>query len=129
MVSGYFRTYNGTPVGQVVLLNEDGSLDDSFQAKPFDNGLPYFAHQLNNGLVFVSGDFQLYDGVVRNGIMFLDAAGNLAEGYNNIGTFRGIVTEVFETRSADNRPALLIIGIFGQFNGEPANSIVRILMD
>lgn len=129
MVSGYFRTYNGMPVNQVVLLNEDGSLDDSFHAGEFTNGLPYFARQLNNGLVFVSGDFQLYDGVVRNGIMFLDAAGNLAEGYNNIGTFRGAVAEVFETRSADNRPALLIIGIFGQFNGEPANSIVRILMD
>jgi len=67
--------------------------------------------------------------VVRNGFMFLDAAGNLAEGYNNIGTFRGIVTEVYETRSADNKPALLIIGQFDQFNGEPANSILRIIMD
>src|SRR5690606_22431745 len=96
MVCGYFRAYNGTPVGHIVLLNEDGSLDDSFHAKVFTNGLPSYARQLANGLVFVTGNFQQYDGVVRNGIMFLDAAGNLAEGYNNIGTFRGSVKEVFE---------------------------------
>ncbi|MEC3881117.1 DUF5008 domain-containing protein [Parapedobacter sp. 10938] len=129
MVCGYFRSYNGTPVGQIVLLNEDGSLDDSFQAKTFTNGNPTYARQLANGLVFVSGNFQQYGGVVRNGIMFLDAAGNLAEGYNNIGTFRGSVSEVFETRSADNKPALLIIGFFDQFNGEPAHNILRILLD
>ena len=129
MVSGNFRSYNGTSVGRIVLLNEDGSLDDSFNAKVFTNGLPDYARQLENGLVFVSGDFQVYDGVVRNGIMFLDAAGNLAEGYNNIGTFRGSVTEVFETRSADNKPALLIIGFISQFNGEPANNIIRIVLD
>ena len=129
MVSGNFRTYNGTPVGRVVLLNEDGSLDDSFNANAFTNGRPYYARQLDNGLVFVSGDFQEYDGVVRNGIMFLDAAGNLAEGYNNIGTFSGIVREVFQTRSADNKPALLIIGFFDQFNGEPAHNIIRIVLD
>lgn len=129
MVCGYFRTYNGTPVGQVVLLNEDGSLDNSFQAKPFINGVPRYARQLENGLVLVMGDFQLYDNVVRNGIMFLDAVGNLEEGYNNIGTFNGGVTEVYETRSTDNKPALLIIGFFSQFNGEPANSILRVVMD
>lgn len=129
LVCGYFRNYNGMPVGNVVLLNEDGSLDDSFSAKFFANGLPRYARQLQNGLVLVMGDFELYDNVVRNGIMFLDAAGNLREGYNNIGTFNGFVSEVYETRSTDNKPALLIIGLFSQFNGEPANSIIRIVMD
>lgn len=129
MVCGPFRTYNGTPVGNVVLLNEDGSLNDSFNAGTFTNGFPSYVRQLQNGRVLVLGDFQLYNNVVRNGIMFLDAAGNLEEGYNNIGTFNGAVTEVYETRSADNKPALLIIGWFGQFNGEPANSILRIVMD
>jgi len=129
LVCGSFRTYNGTPVGNVVLLNEDGSLNDSFNAGAFTNGFPYYARQLENGRVLVLGDFQLYNNVVRNGFMFLDAAGNLEEGYNNIGTFNGMVTEVYETRSADNKPALLIIGSFNQFNGEPANSILRIVMD
>lgn len=129
LVCGYFRSYNGIPVGNIVRLNEDGSLDDSFQAGSFTNGLPNYAYELESGRVLVMGDFELYSNVVRNGFMFLDAAGNLAEGYNNIGTFRGIVTEVYETRSADNKPALLIIGQFDQFNGEPANSILRIIMD
>jgi len=129
MVCGYFRTYNGTPVGQVVRLNEDGSLDDSFQAHSFTNGLPNYALQLESGRVLVLGSFDLYNNVMRNGIMFLDAAGNLEEGYNNIGTFNGRVTNVYETRSADNKPALLIVGFFDQFNGEPANSILRVVLN
>lgn len=129
LVCGFFRTYNGNPVGSVVLLNEDGSLDNSFNAQSFTNGSPHYACQLSNGLIFVSGDFQQYGSVVRNGMMFLDAAGNLAEGYNNVGSFRGWIWEVYETQSTDNKPALLIIGAFTMFDGEEANNIVRIIME
>lgn len=129
LVCGNFRTYNGQARIGMVMLNGDGSLDETFVPRVFENGLPRFAKQLSDGLIVVSGGFIKYDGKVRNRFMVLNPDGSLAVGYNAVGTFNGDLYKVFETESADKKRALLLIGYFSQFDGKDAANIVRVLIE
>lgn len=129
ILAGQFRRYNGQPAEHLAVLNEDGTLDETFSAKSFNGKFPAFAKQLSDGKIIVSGDFITYNGVARNGFMVLDETGNLLSGYNATGTFRGYITDVIETTAQDGRRALLIHGGFSLFNGEEANNYIRVTID
>jgi len=130
IVVGRFKTFNGKPYKNMVLLNEDGSVDESFTPKVFDGGTPYFAKQLSDGLCVISGDFKTYDGVSRQGFLIVNNKGELAPGYNTIGNLLGtMVNDVVETKSADNKRALLIVGEFYRFENQPTNNIVRVTLE
>jgi len=129
---GRFKSFNGKAAAGMVILNYDGSVDESFKAKIFDGGLPYYAKLLNDGLIVVSGDFKSYDGVIRNGLLFTDIKGELAAGYNNIGNLGGSthkINDIYETVSEDGKRALLIMGQFNVFDNKPVNNIVRVTIE
>ncbi|MBE9583620.1 DUF5008 domain-containing protein [Mucilaginibacter sp. JRF] len=128
LITGAFRNYGGRPAIGIALLNEDGSLDNSFQPKVFDNYLG-FARQLNDGLIVLSGGFKKYNGVTRNGFAILTATGELADGYNATGPFRGSLYDVVETQSADGKRALLLMGSFYKFDNEDRNNIIRVTIE
>ncbi|WP_316800972.1 DUF5008 domain-containing protein [Pedobacter frigidisoli] len=129
LITGTFTQYNGKPANGIALLNEDGSLDESFSAKAYEGGYPYFARQLSTGLIVVGGDFRKYDNITRNGFMILTAGGTLAPGYNTTGPFNGGLSDVIETKSADGKKALLLIGGFNRFDNQPYNNIIRMTIE
>ncbi|KRT17012.1 hypothetical protein ASU31_04860 [Pedobacter ginsenosidimutans] len=129
LITGAFTKYNGKPVYGMALINEDGSLDESFTAKFFEGGYPYFARQISNGLIVVSGGFKKYNNITRNGFMVLTPAGLLAPGYNATGPFSGGLSDVIETKSADGKKALLLIGGFNRFDNQPFYNIVRVTIE
>ncbi|MBC7746011.1 MAG: delta-60 repeat domain-containing protein, partial [Flavobacterium sp.] len=126
---GIFKTFNGKPAINMVSLNYDGTVDESFVPKAFTGGRPSFAKQLNDGLIVVGGDFKAYDGVNKQGFLIVNAKGELAPGYNTTGNLLGFITDVNETKSADNKRALLIIGNFFVFDNKPASNIVRVTLE
>lgn len=127
---GSFNSFNGTKVNSMVLLNYDGSIDPSFQAKVFEGGYPYFVKLLDDGLGIISGDFKTYDGVARNRFMITDIKGDLAAGYNTVGNLAGGgLQDVFETKSADGKRALLLMGSFYLYDNQPTNNIIRVTLD
>jgi hypothetical protein len=87
------------------------------------------ARQLNDGLVVVSGGFKKYNNVTRNGFMVLTSTGEFASGYNATGTFSGGLVDIIETRSADGKRALLLIGSFYRFDNQPVSNIIRITLE
>ncbi|RYZ44830.1 MAG: hypothetical protein EOO14_26505, partial [Chitinophagaceae bacterium] len=97
LLTGTFRHYNGQEANGVVMIREDGSIDPAFKFRTTAGGIPNFAGQLANGKVIVSGSFTHYDGIVRPGMVILNADGSLAAGYNNLGLFRGQVNDMIET--------------------------------
>ncbi|MBE8712269.1 DUF5008 domain-containing protein [Sphingobacterium hungaricum] len=129
MVTGEFKSFNGTTVNRVCMLNADGSLDASFQAKTFLNGFPRYAKQLNDGKIVISGSFGSYAGIVRNGFMIVDAKGDLIPELNTTGQFSGSLSNVVETTSEDGKRALLLMGSFWMFDSEPVNNITRIILE
>jgi uncharacterized delta-60 repeat protein len=128
VIAGSFKNYAGKASSGVVLLKADGSVDDSFRFGELAGGLPNFAAQLNNGKVLVSGNFNLYSTIVRQGFMILNANGTLAAGYNNTGAFQGRITKVLETTSALGNPAVLLVGDFTKFDNTKVGNIVRVEM-
>lgn len=129
LITGAFTKYNGKPANGIALINEDGSLDESFSARTLEGGYPDFARQLSNGLVVVSGYFRKYNNVTRNGFMVLTPAGLLAPGYNATGPFSGGLSDIIETKSADGKKALLLIGGFSRFDNQPFYNIMRVTIE
>jgi hypothetical protein len=126
ILAGSFKTYGGKARSGVVLLNADGSVDDTFQFGELTGGVPNFAAQLNNGKVLISGNFNKYNSIIRQGFMILNADGSLAAGYNNTGAFQGRITKVVETTSALGNPAVILVGDFNKFDNTKVGNIVRV---
>jgi len=129
LITGDFRHYAGKEAPGIALLNENGTLDESFTGKEFEGGYVGFARQLNDGLIVVSGGFKKYNHVTRNGFMVLTPTGDFAPGYNATGTFSGGLADIIETRSADGKRALLLIGGFYRFDNQPVSNIIRITLE
>ncbi|PWS27081.1 hypothetical protein DHW03_13815 [Pedobacter yonginense] len=129
VITGSFTTYNGKLAIGVAVLNDNGTLDESFSSKSFEGGQANYAKQLNNGLIVVSGYFVKYNNVTRNGFMVLTPTGTLAAGYNSTGPFNGSLSDVVETKSADGKKALLLIGGFNRFDNQLLNNIIRVTIE
>jgi len=129
LITGKFQHYGGKIAPGIALLNEDGTLDESFSGKTFEGGAVGFARQLSDGLIVVSGNFKKYNGVTRNGFMVLTPTGAFAPGYNATGAFIGGLLDIIETKSADDKRALLLIGGFIRFDNQPVSNIIRITLE
>jgi len=129
---GRFKTFNGKPALNMVQLNYDGSVDESFTTKIFGGGLPAFVKQLNDGLSVVTGDFKTYDGVAKGGFLIVDKTGGLAMGYNNTGNVLGSyqkINDILESTSVDGKRALILMGSFYMFDNKPYNNIIRVTLE
>ncbi|KQM74778.1 hypothetical protein ASE74_01995 [Pedobacter sp. Leaf216] len=129
VITGIFSQYNGKPAFGLAVLNDNGTLDETFSSRSFEGGYPSFAKQLNNGLIVVSGSFIKYGAITRNGFMVLTPSGTLAKGYNATGPFTGKLSDVIETKSADGKKALLLIGEFYRFDNLPLYHIIRVTIE
>ncbi|MDH5178963.1 MAG: hypothetical protein OEZ39_02640 [Gammaproteobacteria bacterium] len=75
-VSGGFSNYNGTPVKQFVRLNNDGTLDDTFN---IGSGFNFAINSLavTGSDIYVAGDFSQYNGVSVNHVVRLNSTGTV----------------------------------------------------
>lgn len=126
VVVGNFTEFNGRPLKGIVVLNQDGSLDENFTPGDFGNGIPTFAKILDSGKILVSGGFDSYEGIRRSQILFLEPNGEALQAYNNIGDFTGVVMAAEETVSSQGYPAVLIGGSFNQINGTNIRNIAKL---
>jgi hypothetical protein len=129
LITGVFNTFNGKASQYLVQVNYDGSVDAGFTAKVFNGGIPNYARALSDGLIIVNGFFKSYDGVIRNGLCFINQNGSLADGYNTTGNLTGIIYDTYETRSADNKRALMIMGSFYNFDNKPRQNLIRVTLE
>jgi uncharacterized delta-60 repeat protein len=80
MVGGNFSTYNGASVGNLIRLNQDGSIDNSFNSGlGFGNGLPLSIVQSNDGKIIIGGNFKLYRQKSVDGIVKINNDGTLCQ--------------------------------------------------
>jgi len=126
MVGGTFKNFNGQPRTGVAMLDADGTLTAGFTFPELSGGIVNFAAQLNNGKVIVTGSFNLYRNILRQGFMVLNADGTLANGYNNTGLFQGTVEKMIETTSTAGNPAIILVGNIFRFDNIPAKNIIRV---
>jgi hypothetical protein len=130
VLAGSFNHFNGEPHYGLVLLNDDGSIDESFKPSPMGSGIDSYtyAQQLSNGLILVNGYFKTYNGIQRGNFMVLDPSGVLASGYNTTGNFDGRVYNGLETTNSNNQITVMLIGNFDKFDEQTMGNITRVIL-
>ncbi|MGB3106956.1 DUF5124 domain-containing protein [Sphingobacterium siyangense] len=128
-IVGSFTSFNGKPRQGVAVLNEDGTLDETFVPKEILGGQVNFASILKSGKVVISGTFQKYEGVSRPGFLILDANGQSTQRFNVPGAFIGQLFQAVETLTTTGKNGLLLMGNFSRFNGQRIDNIVMLEAD
>lgn len=77
LIAGGFTAVNGVQRNSIARLNEDGSLDQSFNPGSGANGPVYALALQRDGGIMIGGDFTSIDGIPRNRIARLTASGAL----------------------------------------------------
>jgi len=127
LVGGDFTEYNGVPVGKVVRLNANGSIDNTFVTGTGFGGTDVqdIKQQSDGKLVFV-GAFNSYNGETVNYIIRLNPDGTRDTSFI-IGT--GFTGGNSTTLAIQPDGKIIIGGYFNSYNGTPANRIVRLNTD
>ncbi len=129
VLAGAFHYFNGESHDGLVLLNKDGSVDETFKpAARGSNDQYLFAQQLSNGLILVNGYFRIYDGVNRGNFMVLKPSGKLAPGYNTIGNLNGVVLRAYETKNSSGQITMMMMGTFDRFDEQSVGNITRLVL-
>lgn len=138
IVSGGFTQYNGVAVGGIVRLNDDGTIDTTFNSNGSGGQLSGFNGAVSNSdvqvddKILITGNFTQYDGVAVPRIVRLNPNGTLDTTFNtNLGTgfnsnTRGVVQE---TVTGPDYGKIVVAGTFTGINGSSAKYLARLNAD
>ena len=126
IIAGMFFNYDGTVRNKVARLNNDGSLDASFDPGSGPTGsssstILSIVPQAD-GKIIIGGDFTTYNGIARKRIARLNTDGALDTGFNPGTGSNSVVRSV--ALQSDGRS--LIGGDFTFVNGTSRNRIARL---
>lgn len=147
VVGGFFRLFNGYPKHGVLRLNNDGSIDNSFNLPYINSGnanpgldaghVQKIVLQPNNKII-IGGSFTRYNNQGRNSIARLEINGALDTTFNPGNGFfpyynvpngtepPGMVRSmVFDTNSLGEQK-LYVSGDFTKFNGVNCDEVIRL---
>ncbi|HSD08143.1 T9SS sorting signal type C domain-containing protein [Flavobacterium sp.] len=131
MIFGSFTSFNGSPVNRIARLNEDGSLDKSFNSAAIvatagASSTIRAAVQLADGSFIIGGDFTKYNNTTRNRILKIKADGTLDSSFVPVTIGNGGVYAL----SVDNVSGKILVGgSFTSVGGVPKNRLVRLNSD
>jgi len=128
IVGGSFRTNEGAAGNGIVRLNENGSVDSTFNTGTgftFPSGPgPRQIRVLPDGKILVGGVFTAFNGSPRRGIARLNQNGSIDESFNP----GNGADAVYAIRELSNGQ-YLIAGQFTAYNNVPRQSIARVNAD
>lgn len=131
-VGGAFGAVNGTSSPGIIRLNNDGTVDNGFNAGSGVNGQVYTiaAYPTNSiyaGKVLIGGSFTRYNGILMNNLARLNADGSLDTNFNTgFGTGPNAAVQALAVQTGGQ---VLVGGSFTNFNGTLVNRIVRLNND
>jgi uncharacterized delta-60 repeat protein len=125
IIGGGFTTFNGIPKNYIARLNEDGSLDATFDPGTGASNTVNSVNIQSDGRIIVCGDFTSFDGISNNRILRLNNDGTQDMSFvTGTGTNGYIYTSAIQT---DGK--ILIGGLFTQLNSISRNKIARLNTD
>jgi len=126
VVGGFFTRFSGVNSGRIVRLNNDGSMDSTFETGIGFNDLVRDIVIQDDGKILVAGRFTQYQGVVKRGIIRLNSDGSIDTTFNmGVGIDEGSLWKVL----LQDDGKIIIMGIFSQYDGRPVNNIARLNPD
>jgi uncharacterized delta-60 repeat protein len=121
LVAGAFTSFNGTTRQRIMRLNQDGTLDTSFNTTSGASDAVWALAIQQDGKIIIGGTFTSYAGNPINRIARLNSNGSYDPTFNP-GT--GANGQVFVTAVQEDGK-ILTGGLFNQFNNTPMNFLVR----
>lgn len=122
---GSFTKYNGVTVNRIARILTDGTLDSSFVTGIGFNFNSTNVFVLADGKILVTGNFTSFNGIRSNKIARLNSDGSIDTSFN-IGTgFNHDVNALLV--QPDGK--IVLSGKFTDYNGNPANRIIRLNAD
>ncbi|WP_299130081.1 T9SS type A sorting domain-containing protein [uncultured Winogradskyella sp.] len=130
IISGNFTEYNGITTNNIARLNNNGSLDTSFNSgsgvgTSFSTPLIGPIAIQDDGKILIGGSFTTYNGTEINRLARLNSDGSLDTSFN-IGVGFDNTVDII-TIQDDGR--ILISGEFTSYNGATSNDLVRLNSD
>lgn len=123
LIGGNFTTFNGLSKNRIVRLNNNGTLDASFNiGSGFDGDVKTISIQ-EDGKIIVGGNFTSYNGSIVSKIVRLNINGSLD---NTFISGIGFDDEVFTTFTQPDEK-ILVGGSFFNYNGIPRNCLAQLL--
>lgn len=129
LVVGDFTTFNGSTVGRIVRLNEDGSLDSTFNVGTGFDAIINSAAAFGNGKVVLGGKFTRRNGVtISRFITILNTDGSIDSSFV-AGTGFNYIDAVSNVSFVKIMPSgqILATGRFTNFNGTANQVCVTLL--
>lgn len=125
ILGGDFTVYSGTMRNYIVKLNENGTIDTTFNpGKGFSQSTTSFQQQ-TDGKLLIGGSYGVFNNNVKHYLSRINPEGTLDYTFNPgngaDGSIRNIAVQ------ADNK--LIIVGDFNSFNDSQNNRIARIDSD
>jgi len=125
IIGGFFTTYNGISRSYLARLNNDGTLDNTFNIGLGANNWLYLTVLQPDGKIIIGGDFTAFNLTNANRVIRLNTDGTVDNTFNiGSGANNGI-------RSITLQPdgKIIIGGNFTSFNGLSAGYITRLNAD
>jgi uncharacterized delta-60 repeat protein len=128
ILGGNFSPFSGAPYRGILRMNEDGSVDNSFNPGTGFGGSEYVALPLANGQVYAAGDTDFFNGVQIDNIVRLNADGTIDPTYQvSPGASDGEVRTVVPLNDGTGR--FYLGGGFQHFQNSAVSGIVRVNPD
>ncbi|REK05658.1 MAG: T9SS C-terminal target domain-containing protein [Bacteroidetes bacterium] len=125
IIGGYFTSYNGISRNYIARLNNDGSLDNTFDPGMGANNWLFTTEIQPDGKIIIGGDFTSYNLTSSNRIVRLNTDGTVDNTFNiGSGASSGIRAITYQP---DGK--IIVGGNFTSFNGVGANYITRLNTD
>lgn len=122
MIVGGFTEYNGINRNRIARLNENGTLDTSFDPGKAADGIVYDVIKLSDGGYIIAGSFFNFNGTSRNHIVKLTESGTVDNLFDpGTGADNTIARILLQ---ADNK--IIIAGAFSAYNGTSRKRIARL---
>ncbi|MNK01869.1 hypothetical protein D3C87_196820 [compost metagenome] len=131
IIAGDFVTYNGTTARCIARLNEDGTLDNTFNAGGTGTDIMVDALAIQaDGKILVGGPFTEFNGTPAGRLMRLNANGSRDNTFNTGGaglSGSGYISTYIMRIQPDEK--ILVGGSFNFYNGTPLNHLIRLNTD
>jgi len=125
LCSGKFTSYSGVTANNIIRLNSNGNIDNTFVTGTGFNNEVYDIALQSDGKILCGGLFNLYSGITSNAIIRLNSDGSIdntfviGSGFNN----------VVGTIALQSDGKILCSGQFTTYSGVTANNIIRLNSD
>lgn len=121
VVVGFFSQYNGSPVRNIVRLNTDGTLDESYAVGDGTNaGISSVTYHAASNRVAIAGSFRTFNGQAVNGVALINSDGSV----DNTFTMGDIGTGIPSYAKILSNGKVLVNGLFTTYNGVPRSNLL-----